>query len=327
VRRRTTVMMMWLGKISRILFVVFAVTMTVSYLGAFWWGFELLSHLRVQFAVGAAIFAVFFLVRRVHVEAVIAVILIVINIIPLFPYLIGSPAALAGDENARLRVMTFNLHQEQADLGALRHLIRREKPDFVLITEFRTPPARFLRDLDDILPYRTGSPRAGLFRLLLLSRLPIAAARLHKPSLSFLPVLEARLCRGSTDCFTLLGLHAARPSPAEPTGWRDAMLAFVAARAAASRDGRVIVIGDLNATPWSPVLKRVMKIGGLRDAAIGSPFRSTWTSRFPLLGLPLDQVLIGRAVGINSRRVAESIGSDHFPVIADLTLRAAPPAQ
>ena len=105
------------------------------------------------------------------------------------------------------------------------------------------------------------------------------------------------------------------------------MLKFVAARAAASHDGRVMVLGDLNATPWSRAMTNLMAAGGLRDAAIGSPFRSTWASRFPLLGLPLDQVLVGRAMGIVSRRVGRDIGSDHFPVIADLTLSAANPAR
>ncbi len=250
-----------------------------------------------------------------------------LSVMPLWPYLGFFAGAQAQSDGVKLRVMTLNLHQQQADLAALRHLIRRERPDMVLMTEFVTAPSQFLRDLDDILPYRTGSPQSGLFRVLLLSRLPVAAAKIHKPSLNFLPVLEARLCAGKSDCFTLLGLHAARPGPAGPTGWRDAMLKFVARRAAAAGDGRVMVMGDLNATPWSRAMTDLMEGGGLRDAAIGSPFRSTWTSRFPLLGLPLDQVLVGRGMGIVSRRVAEDIGSDHFPVIADLTLPAANPAR
>ena len=317
--------MTWVGKILAGLFIAHALVMAASYLDEFWWGFEMLSHLRVQFAAGAAVFVATFLIRRAHVTAAAAAILLLVNMVPLFPYLgFGQEARVHA--GAAIRVMIFNLHQQQADLDALRRLIRREKADMVLITEFSTDPAVFLRDLDDILPYRTGSARGGLFRVLLLSRLRVAAAQLHRPSLNFLPVLEARLCR-SGDCFTVLGLHAARPGGAVPTGWRDTMLKFVAGRAAASQDGRVIVMGDLNATPWSRAITRLMRIGGLRDAAIGSLFRSTWISRFPVLGLPLDHVLVGRGVGVSNRRVGVSIGSDHFPVIVDLTLPAADPAR
>ncbi len=312
-----------IGKFFIGLFVAYGVIVAVSYLDEFWWGFELLSHLRIQYVAGAALFVAFFLMRRAYVTAGAAAILLLVNIVPLFPYLGLGQDAHAHDGGARIRVMTLNLHQQQADLGALRRLVRREIPDIVLITEFETAPNRFLRDLDDILPYRTGSRRAGLFGLLLLSRIPIAETRLYRPSLEFLPVLEARLCRSRmADCLTVLGLHAARPG-GTATGWRNAMIRFAAGRAAvasAADRGRVIVMGDLNATPWSRIFADLLRIGGLADAAIGFPFRSSWISRIPVFGLPLDQVLVGSGVGVTNRRVGESIQSDHFPVIADLTL-------
>lgn len=313
-----------IGRLFTGFFLAFTLIVAASYMDGYWWGFELLSHLRVQFAAGAVIFLVFFLMRRRYVTAAAAAILLVFNMIPLAPYLMPNLAAQAGSGGAKLRVMTLNLHQQQADLDGLRRLVRQEKPDMVLITEFRTAPQQFLRDLDDILPYRAGSPRAGLFRLLLLSRLPIADMRLHRPSLEFLPVMEARLCMPYAvmgDCLTVLGLHAARPGGAA-TGWRDAMIKFVAGRAEAIDDGRVIVMGDLNTTPWSRILQQLLRMGNLTDSAIGSPFRASWTSRNPLFGLPLDQVLVGKGFGVTGRRVGASIGSDHFPVIADIALPA-----
>lgn len=71
----------------------------------------------------------------------------------------------------------------------------------------------------------------------------------------------------------------------------------------------------------------MLRVGRLNDAAIGSDLRSTWVSRFPPFGLPLDQVLVGHGIGVEGRRVGAPIRSDHFPVIADLTLPAPPPAQ
>ena len=63
------------------------------------------------------------------------------------------------------------------------------------------------------------------------------------------------------------------------------------------------------------------RIGGLTDAALGSPFRSTWISRVPLLGLPIDHVLVGRGLVPLVRRVVDDIGSDHLPVVVDLAVR------
>lgn len=36
----------------------------------------------------------------------------------------------------------------------------------------------------------------------------------------------------------------------------------------------------------------------------------------------LDQVLVGGGLGVRSMRVLENIGSDHAPVLAELTVRA-----
>jgi endonuclease/exonuclease/phosphatase (EEP) superfamily protein YafD len=257
-----------------------------------------------------------------------AAILLFLNLVPLFPYLGVSASAQAEGSGVGIRAITLNLNNEGADLDAVRRLIRREKPDIVLITEFETEPSAFLRDLDDILPHRTGSGRAGVFELLLLSRLPIAETRVRRLVSRFLPVLEAKLClpRAATDCFTIVGVHAARPGSVA-TRWRDVALRFAARRAAEADDGRVVVMGDFNATPWSRIFIDMLRAGRLNDAAIGSPFRSTWVGRIPLFGLPLDQVLVGHGIGVAGRRVAGSIGSDHFPVIADLTLPVLPPAR
>ena len=79
-------------------------------------------------------------------------ILLFLNLVPLFPYLGVAASAQAQGGSIGFRAITLNLHNESADLNAVRRLIRREKPDIVLITEFETEPSEFLRDLDDIFP-------------------------------------------------------------------------------------------------------------------------------------------------------------------------------
>jgi endonuclease/exonuclease/phosphatase (EEP) superfamily protein YafD len=319
-----------IAQISVGLFIAFSLCLAASYFGGFWWGLEMLSHLRVQFAAGTTLFVAIFLVQRAYVAAAAATLLLVANAAPLIPYFV--PGLGSGHEDrahpdaAAIRVITLNLQGQRADLDAVRRLIRREAPDIVLITEFETDPALLLRDLDDIFPHRAGSGHAGVFRLLLLSRFAVAEARLHRPSIEFLPVLEVRLCPAAADCFAVIGLHA--PGPGSfGTEWRDAALRFAARRAAAVADGRVIVMGDFNATPWSRIFAQVLRIGGLADTAVGSSFRATWTARLPVFGLPIDHVLVGRGIGVGERRVADSIRSDHFPVVADLTLPPTRPAR
>jgi endonuclease/exonuclease/phosphatase (EEP) superfamily protein YafD len=70
---------------------------------------------------------------------------------------------------------------------------------------------------------------------------------------------------------------------------------------------RWIVLGDLNATPWSAWFPPAEVRGSLPWATFPSWY-----------GIPIDHVLAGPDIGYDERRVGPSIGSDHRPVIAKL---------
>ena len=95
-----------------------------SYFGQFWWSFEALSYFRVQFSASAAYFSVVFLVRRSYIAVSAAAILLFLNLVPLFPYLGVAASAQAQGGGIGFRAITLNLHNEGADLNAVRRLIR-----------------------------------------------------------------------------------------------------------------------------------------------------------------------------------------------------------
>ena len=82
-------------------------------------------------------------------------------------------------------------------------------------------------------------------------------------------------------------------------------------------------MGDMNATPWSPVLRHFMEQNGLRDSALGYGVHPTWFSRWLPLGIPIDQILHSDGITVLDRRVGPDVGSDHFAVTADIALTPA----
>jgi endonuclease/exonuclease/phosphatase (EEP) superfamily protein YafD len=88
--------------------------------------------------------------------------------------------------------------------------------------------------------------------------------------------------------------------------------------------GRVVVLGDLNLTPWSATFHRFVREAGLSDNPRERGLVATWLSRFPLFGLALDHVLAGHGVEIVQSRVGRDVGSDHFAVTAHLALSPDP---
>jgi endonuclease/exonuclease/phosphatase (EEP) superfamily protein YafD len=74
-------------------------------------------------------------------------------------------------------------------------------------------------------------------------------------------------------------------------------------------------MGDLNATPFSPRFKNLLIDCGLRDSSLGFGITRTWHSEIPLLGLPIDHILVSRDLAVISREVGPKVGSDHRPVM------------
>src|SRR5207247_2261402 len=99
---------------------------------------------------------------------------------------------------------------------------------------------------------------------------------------------------------------------------RDAELRSVAKFVTDHRPDRFVVLGDFNTTPWSVKFSELIQNSGLSETPIGRGLTATWMSKSPLLGLPIDHILVGRDVHIAHQEVGGNIGSQHFPISAVL---------
>lgn len=79
------------------------------------------------------------------------------------------------------------------------------------------------------------------------------------------------------------------------------------------------VLGDLNATPWSPRFRDLVAAAGLRQARRGFGLQASWGPRpLPWALLPIDHVLLRGPWQVRSFRAGPRLGSDHRPVVAEL---------
>ena len=101
-----------------------------------------------------------------------------------------------------------------------------------------------------------------------------------------------------------------------PARMRDQQLAIIA-DALRRLDEPVLLLGDLNVSPWSYHFKRLLRQSGLRDGTLGKGFQPTWpTSLLPLL-IPIDHCLYSLGIHVVYRIVGKDVGSDHYPVVVD----------
>jgi endonuclease/exonuclease/phosphatase family metal-dependent hydrolase len=82
----------------------------------------------------------------------------------------------------------------------------------------------------------------------------------------------------------------------------------------------VVMLGDLNLTPYAPPFDRLLRDGRLHDAMRGRGWQPTWRAGFWPLALRIDHVLVSPGLCVEEATVGPAVGSDHRPVLARLRL-------
>jgi endonuclease/exonuclease/phosphatase (EEP) superfamily protein YafD len=85
-----------------------------------------------------------------------------------------------------------------------------------------------------------------------------------------------------------------------------------------------ILVADLNITPWSPRYDVIESQTGLRNAARSLGYLGTWPASPALLRIPIDHCLVSDSFAVQHVEVGPDIGSDHLPLIVDISI-AGPP--
>lgn len=224
------------------------------------------------------------------------------------------------------RVVTANMGSRMADPEALAALIRRLEPDVVLLQECSERADRAFegpwhyRDDDALCVasrypimgadhlYRTRYPQNDAFitrYAVDVSGQPIDIVQVHldTPRDVFLSGLEHRSVERARD---VLARRAVQARIAR--SWMEARV----------NGRRTIVAGDFNLTEDSSVYRESWR--GFENAFSVAGFGWGFTKRAGWLGARIDHILVGDDWRVDGSWVESSFGSDHRPLVADLTL-------
>lgn len=242
----------------------------------------------------------------------------------IFPYTLMFPnevkAALASDSADKIRIMTANVLTPNRNTDGLIALIRKHTPDIFVTLETDAWWQERLDVLENDYPYSMKCPLDNLYGMHVYSRIPLEDSAIQYLIEDDIPSMHAMAVLASGRKVRIHFLHPAPPSPTEhdESTERDAELLIVA-KSVAEIDTPVIVAGDLNDVAWSTTTRLFRKISGLLDPRIGRGMFNTFHADHWFLRWPLDHLFHSHHFTLSFITRLPSFGSDHFPVLVELT--------
>lgn len=222
------------------------------------------------------------------------------------------------DGAASIRLYSANLWIRNRDVDAIAASIRQADADVVMLIELGDATAPHVNTLVGDYPYRITSPRfdrpKGAVRSVIASRYPLTG----------LP-RQVRVEAVGATAMTPLGrvnlvsVHLTRPWPFEES-WGQISQTMLLDQLIEELNGPVIVAGDFNSVSSARIGKQVQQDIGLRPAP---GFPGTWPSSLPsALSITIDQVYASPDLVFVNRRLGRPTGSDHRPVVTEITRAA-----
>jgi endonuclease/exonuclease/phosphatase (EEP) superfamily protein YafD len=221
-----------------------------------------------------------------------------------------------------IRAMVINVDTYHGNPDAVIAAICKENPDLVVLEEIDLTWKRKVEEALDRLPFRIAEPQSDNFGIMALSRIPWRTAEIVFLGQSGVPSVSA-IFDTANGPFTLIATHPEPPAGSRRTAFRNEQLERVA-EYVNGVNMPVLLLGDLNCTPWCPAFNRLTAATGLRDGSKGRGIHATWPSFAGRWGLPLDHALYGPGIQMLDVRVGESVGSDHLPLIVDFAVGVEP---
>lgn len=280
------------------------------------WLPELASHFRPQY-VAALLVAVAMaaaLGRRRLAAA--ALLVMVPNLWAASPYLLPwvVPGRAASPGAGELSLVSLNLLYSNEDRRRVHAYLAAANPDVLVLEELTPEWLHALRPVLERYPYSVAADQVGPWGLGLFSRVPLRDTRTTDLGVrgSFNVITTLDLAGGPV---RLAAVHLSSPTSALKARYRNAQLEQLA-RLLGSVGGAMprLVLGDLNATPFSPYLRDLLQRTGMQDARRPQGLLGTWPRWMPLLQIPIDHCIADPAAGITSVTRGPAVGSDHYPL-------------
>ncbi len=284
-----------------------------------WWVAELFDHFRPHYAVVLLACTPILIAhdRWIGSLVLLPILYNLAPVVPLYQPIQPFPAEQVWS------VLHYNLDLTAADHTAAMTYLQQHPVDILLLQEV-TPELEqqivtALPTYQLIFSYPLSNTQGSALLLPRDSPIQVQTAEvIYLPETSSRPTLVATLMLAGQEV-TLLSMQATRPRSASTSAFQhsefEALAAWSQAQQHDPRRG-LLLIGDINTTPWSARFRRLRRAGQLQNSATGYGIQSTWPTWLPaFLGIPIDHCLVNTRISVVGHQVGPDIGGDHRPLL------------
>jgi endonuclease/exonuclease/phosphatase (EEP) superfamily protein YafD len=298
--------------------VFFSILSFASVLKPFYWLFDVLTHFSLHYALALALCLLLGVVLgiRPYLLGIFALALLV-NLYFLLPFF--WPRSVPETSSSPLRVVSLNVLTSNQDHEKITSYLRSSSADIVLLSEIEPELMTVIKtSLADLYPHVYDEAMEGTHGLAFISRLPFLSTETI-----FLDERRHRFLTTEFEWqgkpFKIYGSHPHAPLAGRWARSRDEEIKVI--RDHIGQEAKPhILLGDFNASPWSTPMAKLFAQTRLRHASLGFGIYPTWRYKTMLLGAPIDHILVSQEWQVKAYKVEGDVGSDHFPVLAELHL-------
>lgn len=210
-----------------------------------------------------------------------------------------------------VRIAVYNTGPGAGDVDGFAHTIAQADADIVVLLESADIADKLDARLDDL----SRLPTSDSADVTLAP--PVVLARDAWP-VQVVPLADTRPATvvAATVDGAPLDIVAFHPLPPVTRTWADSHDRSITAlvETVLPRAGPHVLACDCNTAPWSPSMRRLLDVG-LRAPTVAPTFGA------PLIGIPVDHVLLSRQVAAVARELGSFDGSDHRLIVTEVTVR------
>jgi endonuclease/exonuclease/phosphatase (EEP) superfamily protein YafD len=283
-----------------------------SFGARFHWSLDLLTHFRAQYAIGLLPFVIVFALGKRRPALIVAGSAFALNVAFILPLYFGGPNVLKFT-TAPTRAMSMNVFWHNTRYAQAVKAIHDADPDILALQEVTEATLDRMKTTLQAYPFVVSKPQDDAYGIALYSKLPLSNPSIVTLGNVDVPVITAHIDTPAGG-YSIVAVHTIPPVRALGASRRNSMLESLPPLIK-SLPQPVIVLGDLNCTPWSPHFRELLASARLKDSENGFGVQPTWPSHTTWQRIPIDHFLHSDGITIFHRRVGEWTGSDHFPLI------------